>query len=53
MVFPTKEGEALQESINKAWKNLHMRYAKVLGLKAGDDLTARVDKASIELDKTV
>jgi DNA-binding MarR family transcriptional regulator len=53
MVFPTKEGEALQESIHKAWKNLHLRYAKVLGLKEGDDLTARVDKASIELGKTV
>ena len=53
MVFPTKEGEALREPIHQAWKSLHMRYAKVLGLKEGDELTARVDQASIELGKTV
>ncbi|THB80225.1 MAG: MarR family transcriptional regulator [Desulfobacteraceae bacterium] len=53
MVFPTKEGEALQDSIYKAWKSLHTRYAKVLGLEEGDDLTARVDQASIDLGKTV
>lgn len=53
MVFPTREGIALQPRIHQAWKRLHMRYANVLGRKQGDDLTARVDKASIELGKTV
>ena len=44
-VFPTKEGENLQIIIDEAWKNLHQRYAKVLGLREGDALTAMIDAA--------
>lgn len=53
MVFPTEAGVSLQDAIHAAWESLHARYAEVLGLEEGDDLTARVDKASIELGKTV
>ena len=48
-VFPTKEGKKLQRPIANAWKSLHQRYAMVLGLKAGDDLTAAIDRASAKL----
>jgi len=51
MVFPTDEGQSLQDPIETAWKSLHMRYAKILGLKEGDDLTTKIDKASILLNK--
>ena len=53
MVFPTEAGEALQDAIHKAWKSLYVRYSDVLGLEQGNDLTARVDQASIALGKTV
>jgi len=48
-VYSTKEGEDLQVSIEEAWKSLHQHYAKVLGLKKGDELTAMIDMASDKL----
>ena len=44
-VFPTDEGKNLRSIIDDAWTNLHMRYAKVLGLREGDALTAMIDAA--------
>jgi DNA-binding MarR family transcriptional regulator len=44
-VYPTDEGKNLQSVIDDAWNNLHMRYAKVLGLREGDALTAMIDAA--------
>lgn len=48
-VYATKEGEKLRKPIDEAWKRLHQRYAKVLGLKEGDELTAMIDAASKKL----
>jgi len=48
-VFTTKEGENLRQSIAEAWESLHRRYAKVLGLRQGDELTAQIDAASNQL----
>jgi len=48
-VYSTKEGEKLRIPIEEAWKSLHQRYAKVLGLKKGDELTAMIDVASDKL----
>ncbi len=48
-VFPTKEGEQLRQPIDAAWKDLHRRYANVLGLQAGDALTAMIDEAAEKL----
>ncbi len=48
-VYATKEGENLRNPIEEAWKSLHQRYAKVLGLKKGDELTAMIDDASNKL----
>ena len=48
-VYPTKAGEALRKPIDEAWKRLHQRYAKVLGIKEGDELTAMIDTASQKL----
>jgi len=48
-VYATKAGESLRKPIAEAWKNLHQRYAKVLGLKKGDGLTAMIDAASDKL----
>ncbi len=50
-VFATKTGEALQPAIDDAWSGLHQRYAKVLGLQEGDDLTAMIDAASAKLNE--
>lgn len=48
-VYPTDEGKNLQSTIEDAWTNLHMRYAKVLGLREGDALTAMIDAACDKL----
>lgn len=48
-VTATEAGAALQQPIEDAWRNLHLRYAKVLGLEAGDELTAAIDAASRKL----
>lgn len=53
MVFPTKEGQLLQDPIEVAWKSLHARYATILGLKEGDELTSLIDKASMVLNKNI
>ena len=50
-VFPTDEGKRLQAPIEKAWHELHMRYAKILGRREGDALTAMIDAASDKLNK--
>ena len=44
-IYPTEEGKNLQSIIEDAWNNLHMKYAKVLGLREGDALNAMVDAA--------
>jgi DNA-binding MarR family transcriptional regulator len=50
-VFATNEGVNLRQPITDAWKSLHQRYARVLGLKAGDELTALIDDASRKLSE--
>jgi len=50
-VFPTKTGEDLREPIAAAWKRLHQRYTKVLGLTQEDALTAMIDEASRKLSR--
>lgn len=49
-VYATKQGVKLRQPIENAWKSLHQRYAKVLGLKHGDKLTAMIDAASNRLN---
>ena len=44
-IYPTAESKNLQPTIEDAWSNLHMRYAKVLGLREGDALNAMIDAA--------
>jgi DNA-binding MarR family transcriptional regulator len=48
-VFPTAAGKKLRQPIDQAWKSLHRRYAKILGLKKGDELAAMIDAASHKL----
>jgi DNA-binding MarR family transcriptional regulator len=50
-VFPTDEGKRLKTPIEKAWHELHMQYAKILGRREGDALTAMIDAASDKLNK--
>ena len=45
----TSDGQKLQKLILKSWKNLHSRYAKILGRKEGDDFTRMVDEMSQQL----
>jgi len=49
-VYATEAGRNLRKPIAEAWKSLHQRYAKVLGLKKGDELTAMIDAASDKLN---
>ena len=53
LVYATAAGEALRDPIASAWKSLHQRYAAVLGLEAGDKLTAAIDQASIKLGQSM
>ena len=50
-VYATDEGANLRQPIEKAWKRLHQRYARVLGLQKGDKLTAMIDAASNKLSE--
>lgn len=50
-VYATPSGERLRGPIEDAWCALHQRYAKVLGLKQGDDLTALIDEAGRKLSQ--
>jgi len=52
-VFPTKDGKQLRQPIDAAWKDLHQRYATVLGLQTGDSLTAMIDEAAEKLNDRV
>lgn len=45
----TSEGKKIQKKIMEAWKNLHDRYANILGRKEGDDFTRFVDEMSQRL----
>ena len=49
-VYATDEGANLRQPIEDAWKSLHRRYTKVLGLKNGDSLTSMIDTASNKLN---
>lgn len=48
-ILVTDQGEKLQESVSDAWKNLYLRYSKILGEKEGIDLTEMIDVASKKL----
>ncbi len=48
-IFITDQGQQLQESIAKSWKNLYLRYSKILGEQEGINLTAQIDAASKKL----
>jgi len=50
-IYPTKVGESLRGPIGEAWKALHHRYTKVLGVKNGDKLAALIDAASDKLNE--
>ena len=50
-VYATDAGQALQADIADAWERLHQRYAKILGLKYGEALTAMIDDASLKLSE--
>lgn len=52
-VYATEAGQSIRKPIAEAWKSLHQRYGKVLGLKKGDELTAMIDAASDNLSHQV
>lgn len=49
-IYPTKEGKALQPSIEAAWKRLYENYSKILGKENGDELTKAIDTANKRLN---
>ena len=48
-IYLTPDGLSLSGHIYSAWKSLHQRYTKILGLKAGDDLTRQIHEAERKL----
>ncbi len=48
-IFITNLGESLQEDIAEAWKNLYLRYSKILGEQEGIYLTSQIDAANKKL----
>ena len=49
-IYPTEKGENLKEEIEECWQNLYNRYSKILGEKAGIELTASIYNAANELE---
>lgn len=49
-IHPTDAGLRLQDAIEAAWKRLHMRYCRILGEDAGDELTRIIDVAGQKLE---
>jgi len=50
-IYPTEKGIQLNGGIQKAWKNLHERYSKVLGKENGDELTRLCLEASRKIQQ--
>jgi DNA-binding MarR family transcriptional regulator len=51
LIYPTEKGEQLSREIQKAWKNLHERYSRVLGRENGDELTRLCLEASRKIQQ--
>lgn len=49
-ISPTPAGVKLTPDIQNAWKNLHQRYAMVLGLSGGDQLSKSCLQAVMKLE---
>ena len=47
-VYPTHESKKLNTKIKKAWTNLYTRYSEIIGVKASEDLNAKIN---IAMDK--
>ncbi len=50
-IHPTEKGVQFHGEIQKAWKNLHERYSKVLGRENGDELTRLCLEASRKMQQ--
>jgi len=49
-IHSTNKGKQLKKPIDAAWKSLYRRYSKILGMKAGDQLTQLIDAAGRKLE---
>ncbi|HMK54994.1 MAG TPA: MarR family transcriptional regulator [Methanobacteriaceae archaeon] len=52
-LHPTSKGEKLQKEIGKCWKNLHLRYSKILGEEESRKLTEEIDQCANLLEKHI
>ena len=48
-VYPTKESKKLDAKIKKAWTNLYARYSEIIGEKASQELTDKINLATEKL----
>lgn len=52
-ITATQKGLRLHGPIMASWKNLHLRYAAILGLEKGDALALEIGHASTLLEKNL
>ncbi len=45
-IYPTKNGEELQQAIRESWDSLHSRYANIIGWEEGDGLAKKINQVS-------
>jgi DNA-binding MarR family transcriptional regulator len=51
-VFPTDKGLKLDARLKACWKNVYLRYTKLLGEKSAKQLTSEIYSAAITLEKS-
>lgn len=49
-IYPTADGKALKQPIERAWKRLYGDYSAILGEQKGIDLTRTIDQANRRLN---
>lgn len=50
-IHPTEQGRKLQYTIRTAWKNLYLRYSKILGTEQGEALASHIHAAGQKLEQ--
>ena len=48
-IYPSSQGEAVQAEVAKAYQNLYLRYARILGPEAAALLSHQIAQANTEI----
>ncbi|WDP88239.1 MAG: MarR family transcriptional regulator [Desulfobacter sp.] len=52
-IYPTRQGEAAQADVARAYKNLYLRYARILGPETAALLSHQVAQANIKVKQNL